>query len=116
MDFIAMVREVTTQDSIRIHVSTQNEDDEKVAEVIDIFNDLADELQPVGIDFTYDFKADHDRLIQTDTGWTITLGRGLDIYEWFGRFSLGRTNQMNRRCKAFNVAINRTNSDCQGNN
>lgn len=116
VDFIAMVREVTTQDSIRIHVSTQNEDDEKVAEVIDIFNDLADELQPVGIDFTYDFKADHDRLIQTDTGWTITLGRGLDIYEWFGRFSLGRTNQMNRRCKAFNVAINRTNSDCQGNN
>lgn len=116
VDFIAMVREVTTQDSIRIHVSTQNEDDEKVTEVIDIFNDLADELQPVGIDFTYDFKADHDRLIQTDTGWTITLGRGLDIYEWFGRFSLGRTNQMNRRCKAFNVAINRTNSDCQGNN
>ena len=116
VDFIAMVREVTTQDSIRIHVSTQNEDDEKVAEVIDIFNDLADELQPVGIDFTYDFKADHDRLIQTDTGWTITLGRGLDIYEWFGRFSLGRTNQINRRCKAFNVAINRTNSDCQGNN
>lgn len=116
VDFIAMVREVTTQDSIHIHVSTQNEDDEKVAEVIDIFNDLADELQPVGIDFTYDFKADHDRLIQTDTGWTITLGRGLDIYEWFGRFSLGRTNQMNRRCKAFNVAINRTNSDCQGNN
>lgn len=116
VDFIAMVREVTTQDSIRIHVSTQNENDEKVAEVIDIFNDLADELQPVGIDFTYDFKADHDRLIQTDTGWTITLGRGLDIYEWFGRFSLGRTNQMNRRCKAFNVAINRTNSDCQGNN
>lgn len=116
VDFIAMVREVTTQDSIRIHVSTQNADDEKVAEVIDIFNDLADELQPVGIDFTYDFKADHDRLIQTDTGWTITLGRGLDIYEWFGRFSLGRTNQMNRRCKAFNVAINRTNSDCQGNN
>lgn len=116
VDFIAMVREGTTQDSIRIHVSTQNEDDEKVTEVIDIFNDLADELQPVGIDFTYDFKADHDRLIQTDTGWTITLGRGLDIYEWFGRFSLGRTNQMNRRCKAFNVAINRTNSDCQGNN
>lgn len=41
VDFIAMVREVTTQDSIRIHVSTQNEDDEKVAEVIDIFNDLS---------------------------------------------------------------------------
>ena len=67
-----------------------------------------DELPPLGIEFTYDFKADHDRMIQTDTGWTITLGRGLDIYEKFGRFSLSRANQQNRRCKAFNVSINRT--------
>ena len=109
VDFIQMVRDVTSvQDTIRIHLSTQNEDDEKVAEVIDSFNDLADELLPLGIEFTYDFKADHDRTIQTDTGWTITLGRGLDIYEKFGRFSLSRANQQNRRCKAFNVSINRT--------
>ena len=109
VDFIQMVRDVTSvQDTIKIHLSTQNEDDEKVAEVIDSFNDLADELLPLGIEFTYDFKADHDRMIQTDTGWTITLGRGLDIYEKFGRFSLSRANQQNRRCKAFNVSINRT--------
>lgn len=83
--------------------------DEKVAEVIDCFNELTDELLPLGIEFTYDFKVDHDRLIRTDAGWTITLGRGLDIYEKFGRFSLGRANQQNRRCKAFNVSINKTN-------
>ena len=109
VDFIQMVREVTIQDTIHIHLSTQNEDDEKVAEVIDSFNELADELLPLGIEFTYDFNADHDRLIRTDTGWCITLGRGLDIYEKFGRFSLGRSYQQNRRCKAFNVSINRTN-------
>ena len=90
------------------YLSTQNDDEEKVAEGIDSFNDLADELLPIGIEFTYDFKADHDRLIRTDTGWTITLGRGLDIYEKFGRFSLSRSNQKARRCKAFNVAINKT--------
>ena len=89
VDFIQMVREVTVQqDTIKIHLSTQNEDDEKVAEVIDSFTELADELLPLGIEFTYDFKANHDRLIQTDTGWSITLGRGLDIFEKFGRFSL----------------------------
>ena len=70
-------------------------------------------LLPLGIEFTYDFKADHDRMMQTDTGWTITLGRGLDIYEKFGRFSLSRANQQNRRCKAFNVSINRT-AGCEG--
>lgn len=109
VDFIEMVKEVSTQsETIKIHLSTQNEDDEKVAETIDSFNDIADELMPLGIEFTYDFKADHDRQIRTDTGWTITLGRGLDIYEKFNRFSLGRASQKNRRCKAFNVSINKT--------
>ena len=109
VDFIQMVKDVSTvQDTVKIHLSTQNDDDEKVAEVIDLFNDLADELLPMGIEFTFDFKADHDRFIQTDTGWTIALGRGLDIYEKFGRFSLSRCNQRNRRCKAFNVSINKT--------
>lgn len=105
VDFIQMVKDVSTrQDTIKIHLSTQNDDDEKVAEVIDSFNDLADELLPMGIEFTYDFKADHDRFIKTDTGWTIALGRGLDIYEKFNRYSLCRSNQKNRRCKAFNVS------------
>lgn len=109
VDFIQMVKDVSTvQDTVKIHLSTQNDDDEKVAEVIDSFNDLADELSPMGIEFTFDFKADHDRFIQTDTGWTIALGRGLDIYGKFGRFSLSRCNQRNRRCKAFNVSINKT--------
>ena len=109
VDFIQMVKDVSmVQDTVKIHLSTQNDDEEKVAEVIDSFNDLADELSPMGIEFTFDFKADHDRFIQTDTGWTIALGRGLDIYEKFGRFSLSRCNQRNRRCKAFNVSINKT--------
>ena len=109
VDFIQMVKDVSmVQDTVKIHLSTQNDDDEKVAEVIDSFNDLADELSPMGIEFTFDFKADHDRFIKTDTGWTIALGRGLDIYEKFGRFSLSRCNQRNRRCKAFNVSINKT--------
>lgn len=111
VDFIQMVKDVSVvNDTVKIHLSTQNDDDEKVAEVIDCFNDLADELLPMGIEFTYDFKADHDRLICTDTGWTITLGRGLDIYERFSRFSLSRSNQLYRRCKDFNVSIIRTDS------
>ncbi len=108
VDFIQMVKEITIQDNVKIHLSTQNDDDEKVAEVIDSFNDLVDELLPMGIEFTFDFKADPDRFIKTDTGWTIALGRGLDIYEKFSRFSLSRGSQKNRRCKAFNIAINKT--------
>ena len=109
VDLIQMVRNISNvQDGIKIHLSTQNDDDEKVAEVIDSFDDLTDELMPMGIEFSYDFNASHDRFITTDTGWTVTLGRGLDIYEKFNRFSLCRADQASRRCKAFTVSINRT--------
>lgn len=47
----------------------------------------------------------HDRWIRTNSGWTITLGRGLDIYQRFegGFYSLAATNQAFRRVKAFAV-------------
>ena len=107
VEFIEMVREVTTvQDTIHIHLSTQNDDDEKAAECIDAFTDIQDETSALGIDFTWDFNASHDRSIQTDTGWMITLGRGLDIYEKYERFSLCRATPRLRRCKAFNIAYN----------
>ncbi|EJW90773.1 MIT domain-containing protein 1, partial [gut metagenome] len=108
VDFIQMVNEVSTHhDGIKIHLSTQNDDNEKIPEMIDNFDDLASDLASYGIEFTYDFNADHDRIIKTDTGWIMTLGRGLDIYEKYGRFSLGRGKQENRRCKAFNISINK---------
>jgi ATP-dependent Lon protease len=66
---------------------------------------LKDELAAVGIEFNYFFDADHDRNIVLDNGWKITLSRGLDIFEKFGRFSLGSVRQTNRRCRAFSVSF-----------
>ena len=110
VDFLQLVNEMNpnSDNTISVHLSTQNDDDEKIAEIIDSFTDIADELAPLGIEFTWDFNATHDRLIRTDTGWTITVGRGLDIYEKFNRFSFNRNNQLTRRCKPFNISINRT--------
>ena len=92
-------------EGLKIHLSTNNDDDEKVAEVIDTFNDLADELAPLGIEFTYDFNADHDRLIDLDNGWRITLGRGLDIFEKYNRLSLAQNRQEDRRCKECTITF-----------
>lgn len=103
IELIQTVREVSDHsEELQIHVSTQN-DDEKVPEMIDIFDSLTDELQSYGITFTYDFKADHDRWIALDNGWKILLSRGLDIFEKFDRFSLGSIRQEERRCRAFSV-------------
>lgn len=93
-------------EELAIHLSTQNDDD-KIPEMIDIFDDIKDDLAAHNIEFTYDFNADHDRYIDLDNGWTITLGRGLDIYEKVSRYSLDSMNQSERRCKEFNVTYNR---------
>jgi len=105
LELIQTIREVSdTPEELVIHVSTQNEDN-KVPEMIDVFDGLKDELQGYGVEFSYDFKADHDRWIELDNGWKITLSRGLDIFEKFDRFSLGNIRQSERRCRAFNVVF-----------
>ncbi len=103
LEFIQAVREASEHDEeLNIHLSTFNEDD-KLAEMREIFDNLKVELQGCGVEFSYDFKADHDRWIDLDNGWKIILSRGLDIYEKFERFSLGNIRQSERRCRAFNI-------------
>ena len=108
IELIQTIREVSEHpEELKIHVSTQN-DDEKVPEMIDIFDTLTDELKSYGIVFTYDFKADHDRWIAMDNGWKILLSRGLDVFEKFDRFSLGSVRLEERRCRAFSVTFSKT--------
>ena len=108
LELIQTIREVSDNpEELVIHVSTQNDDD-KVPEMIDVFDGLKDELQGYGVEFSYDFKADHDRWIELDNGWKIVLSRGLDIYEKFDRFSLGNIRQSERRCRACNVIYKAT--------
>lgn len=103
VDFVQMIRECSADpEEVNLHLSTNNEDD-KVPEMIDIFDELANELSSYGITFTYDFKANHDRSIQLDNGWNITLGRGLDIFEKYSPFSVSRADQASRRCREFVV-------------
>jgi len=46
----------------------------------------------------------HDRWIETDTGWRIILGRGLDIFQKpEDRFTLGFFDQTKRKCKATTI-------------
>lgn len=107
VEFVQMVRECNDDpENLVIHLSTQN-DEEHIPDMIDIFDEIQEDLGAHGIEFTYDFKADHDRFINTDTGWTITLGRGLDIFDKKGRFTLDSICQEERRCKEFVVTYNR---------
>lgn len=99
IELIQVIREVSeTPEELHITLSTAN-DDERIPEMIDIFEDLKVELATFGIEFNYNFDATHDRKIGLDNGWTIVMGRGLDIFEKFNRFSIGSARQSCRRCR-----------------
>jgi len=61
----------------------------------------------IELDFSFDPNL-HDRWIETDTGWRIILGRGLDIFQKpEDKFTLGFMDQTKRRCKATTVVYSR---------
>ncbi len=105
MEFIQTVYDCSTnKDELSIHLSTKNET-ESVAEDVEFYNDLAAELESIyGITFTYDFHAVHDRSIQIDNDWYITLGRGLDIFEKVeAKFSMRKIRDQYKPCREFTV-------------
>lgn len=87
---------------IDLHTGVDEGDPRRQTE---IFEEMKTDLASAGIEFDYTFDAVHDRYIKTDDGWTIQLGRGLDIFDRFERYSLERTSQERRRCREFNMAI-----------
>jgi hypothetical protein len=71
---------------------------------LEYLQSLKDSLEESGIYFTYKFVNNHDRFIQTDTGWKILLGRGLDIFHKVNsKISLAHRDQTKRRCKSCEI-------------
>lgn len=64
------------------------------------FEEVVSSVKDLNIRLSYKFENNHDRYIQTDTGWKIILGRGLDIFEKpEQRFSIADLDQKRRKCK-----------------
>ena len=79
------------------------EDQEKFLEQI------RESLEGSGLNFEFSYDTGnsmHARSIVTDTGWKLSLDRGLDIfqpYDFRNAFDLANTVQEERQCKAFEV-------------
>lgn len=88
------------EDQINLEVVTWN-NDEYIEESKNSLEELAQNVQSIGINLKYRFENHHDRFIAADNGWKITLGRGLDIFEKIEeRFSVANLDQTKRKCKA----------------
>lgn len=105
VDLIRMIIEMAdSTEGLEIDVHTAEKDD-KIPELIDKMDSIKDDLENYNITMSYAFDASHDRYIEIDNGWRITLTRGLDIFEKFDRFSLANKRQELRRCRECEVFI-----------
>lgn len=104
MEFALMLINTRPVDDLKLNLIT-NEEEEKIPELIDKFDDIKDDLASYGIEFEYKFRDFHDRCIKTDTGWTIMLGRGLDIFEKYNTYSIASSRQDMRKCKEFTATF-----------
>ncbi|WGZ95857.1 MAG: BREX system Lon protease-like protein BrxL [Candidatus Thiothrix putei] len=111
MEFMeTLVRKKTASAEIEVELLTV-EDEFKGEQQADFFRQIQTALFPVGIQFHWTFDRSgtlHARHIVTDTGWKISLDRGLDIFQQYdmnNAFSLANRIQKLRTCKAFEVTF-----------
>lgn len=98
------------EDEIKIHLVT-TQDDMRGEQQDQYLENIKNSTASNGIEFTWEYDTTgtiHARHIITDTGWKISLDRGLDIfqrYEMNDSFSLNNRVQETRACKAFEVTF-----------
>lgn len=108
MEFIeTVIKNKSDDEEVHIHLVTVY-DDYKGEHQEDMFNQIQQNVINAGIQFTWAFEGNHihARHIETDTGWKISLDRGLDIfqhYEMSDSFALSNRMQQYRGCKAFEI-------------
>lgn len=114
IDFVATwAKRIQPGDEVTLLVKTVQDGDPGYAQ-----KQLGDLLQIKGSVEAAGIKMDvqlveaadlHDRWVRIDTGWDISLGRGLDIFEKPEKsFELGQSVQEFRKVRSFNVIYQRT--------
>ena len=106
-------------------VKYKSEEDEVIVSLITVedkfksdqqrewLNQIQSSMLTVNIKFAYSFhnyNAQPERYIVTDTGWKISLNRGLDIFQQYDMndaFQLTNRLQKQRPCKAFEITYSR---------
>ena len=113
MELIELIHSITPQgEHTEVNLITKS-DMERCVEQDENLKKIQDTFIGSRITFNYEYdKSDtlHARSINTDTGWKISLDRGLDIFQRYemGPFSLPNNKQEERLCKAFEITYLRS--------
>jgi ATP-dependent Lon protease len=99
------------QGNIDLTLITAADSCEQESELSSKLDELKGNLLREHIVFNYKLQGGlHDRFIEADTGWRISLGRGLDIFKRSDRLSLDFVEQTRRRCKGTTIIFTRSKS------
>jgi len=111
MEFLETVaKHKADDDEVSIHLITI-EDEFNDVQQKEYFEQMQIACTAIGIHFAWEFDVTntiHARHIITDTGWKITIDRGLDIFQRYDMndtFAFANRLQQYRACKAFEVTI-----------
>lgn len=98
MEFLQMVHEIVEEgDEAKVHLVTQS-DPQSCVKQEENLNQLVDSFTGSKVAFSWEFDHNtnfHARNIVTDTGWKMTIDRGLDLFQKYeaGPFSLEQAMQ-----------------------
>lgn len=93
-----------SEEDLRVELHTRiSETDPQVQN--EAFESFKEDMAREGVEFDFTYDATHDRVILVDDRWAINLGRGLDIFDYFQRYSLKRASQRMRKCRDFQMTI-----------
>lgn len=108
MEFLQMVHDLVPDgDEVAVHLFTQVDSD-TCEKQEDMLNQIATNFAGSRIAFSWEVEASpnfHARSITTDTGWKISLDRGLDLFQKFesGPFSVEQSIQETRLARGAEV-------------
>jgi ATP-dependent Lon protease len=119
VEFLRMVNELTPAgDEVAVHLITasDSESKEKLEKQTENLSQVQDSYAETATPFSFEYSASpnfHARSIRTDTGWKITLDRGLDIFQWFEHsiFNAASNLQEARLTKGCEVSFIRQSND-----
>lgn len=105
-----IIKQKAEEDEVVVSLVTV-EDEFKGDHQREYFDKIQISMFAVGIKFAYSFDtsgSQHARHIVTDTGWKVSLDRGLDIFQQYDvndAFSLSTRLQKHRSCKQFEATF-----------
>lgn len=114
MEFLQMVLQQTpVGEEVVVKLITRS-DEERCVEQDENLKKVEQSFGGTSVNFSFEYavgSALHARSISTDTGWKISLDRGLDIFQRYdmNHLSLASSVQEERQTKAFEVTYLKTN-------